>query len=233
MDHALTGVDDVSAGNRGLVNGVSHQLRLRGVNSAGAGLPSAAIPVVSGLLLPPANLTASVVGNTVTLQWSTPAGAATPTGYVLEGGLAPGEVLESVPIPGPAQTFTFTAPTGAFFIRLHATIGGVRSLASNEILIRPGPPQATAFLMVLVVDDSGVCIKNVTVEVVSGQSVGTTMTQSGNCNAWDFAEIEFWGLTPGVEMTLRVSAPGYEPQITTVIPTSGPQFALVLGLTPN
>jgi hypothetical protein len=216
----------------GLVNGVSHQLRLRGVNSAGAGLPSAAIPVVSGLL-PPANLTASVVGNTVTLQWSTPAGAATPTGYVIEGGLAPGEVLESMPIPGPAQTFTFTAPTGAFFIRLHATIGGVRSLASNEILIRAGPAPATAFLMVLVVDPSGICIDGATLQVVGGQSVGTTMTQRGPCDAWGYDnEILLTGLTPGVAMTLRASAPGYEPQTTTVIPTGGPQTAVQFWLSP-
>jgi hypothetical protein len=86
----------------GLVNGVAYQLRLRGVNSAGPGLPSAAIPVVAGLL-PPANLTASILGNTVTLQWTTPAGGAAPTGYVLEGGVAPSEVLESVPIQGPRR----------------------------------------------------------------------------------------------------------------------------------
>jgi hypothetical protein len=216
----------------GLVNGVTYQLRLRGVNSAGPGLPSAAIPVVSGLL-PPANLTALVVGNTVTLQWSTPAGAGTPTGYVLEGGLAPGEVLQSVPIPGPAQSFTFTAPTGVFFVRLHATLGGVRSLASNEILIRPGPAPATAFLMMLVVDPSGVCIDGATVQVVGGQSIGTTMTQIGPCGAWDYGnEILLTGLTPGVEMTLLVSAPGYEPRTTTVIPTLGPQTAVLLWLSP-
>jgi hypothetical protein len=218
----------------GLVNGVSHQLRLRGVNSAGAGLPSAAISVASGSLLPPANLTASVVGNTVTLQWTTPPGASVPTGYVLEGGLFPGEVLESVAIPRSTQTFTFTAPTGVFFIRLHSTMnGGARSLASNEIVIRPGPPQAAAFLFVLVVDDSGVCIKDVTVEVVGGQRVGTTMTQSGNCNAWSDAEIEFWGLTPGVAMTLRVSASGYSSQDFTFTPSAGPQTAHLVGRSPR
>jgi hypothetical protein len=129
----------------GLVNGVAYQLRLRGVNSAGPGLPSAAIPVVAGLL-PPANLTASILGNTVTLQWTTPAGGAAPTGYVLEGGVAPSEVLESVPIQGPAQTFTFTAPTGAFFIRMHSTMGGVRSLSRpTRFRFAWGPRQAQRF----------------------------------------------------------------------------------------
>ncbi len=216
----------------GLVNGVLHQLRLRGVNSAGPGLPSAAIPVVAGLL-PPANLTASIVGNTVTLQWSIPAGAGPPTGYVLEGGLAPGEVLQSMPIQGATQTFTFTAPTGAFFIRLHATMSGIRSLASNEIQIRVGPAPGTAFLLALVVDPSGLCIDGATVQVVGGQRVGTTMTQMGPCGAWDYGnEILLTGLTPGVEMTLLVSAPGYEPRTTTVIPTPGPRTAVLLGLSP-
>jgi hypothetical protein len=210
-----------------------HQLRLRGVNSAGAGLPSAAIPVASGSLLPPANLTASVVGNTVTLQWSTPAGAGAPTSYVLEGGLLPGETLASVSISGPAQSFTFTAPTGAFFIRLHATMGGVRSPASNEILVRAGPAPATAFLVALVVDASGFCIVGATVQVVGGQSVGTTMTQTESCGPWDYgAEIIFSGLTPGVEMVLLVSAPGYSSRVITVTPSTGPQTAVQFWLSP-
>jgi hypothetical protein len=87
--------------------------------------------------------------------------------------------------------------------------------------------------LVLVVDDSGVCLKDVTVEVVSGQRVGTTMTQSGNCDAWGFAEIEFWGLTPGVAMTLRLSAPAYSSQDFTFTPSAGPQTAHLVGLSPG
>jgi hypothetical protein len=96
-----------------------------------------------------------------------------------------------------------------------------------------GPAPGTALLMVMAVDASGICIVGATVEVIGGQRVGTIVTQPGACDAWWFAEIEFAGLTPGVEMTLRASAPGYSSQVVTVIPTSGPQTALVLELSPN
>ena len=42
-------------------------------------------------------------------------------------------------------TFTFTAPTGSFYVRVHALNGAVRSAASNEIRIHvnvPAPPSA-------------------------------------------------------------------------------------------
>jgi hypothetical protein len=95
--------------------------------------------------LPPSNLTASVVGNTVTTAWATPAGGVAPTGFVLEGGVNPGEVLASLPIAGAATTFTVAAPNGVFFIRLHALAGAARSAASNEVRISvnvPMPPAA-------------------------------------------------------------------------------------------
>ena len=53
----------------------------------------------------PANLSASIVGNSVTLHWS-PSGSVVPTGYVLEGGLASAEdegaaaVLITLDTPG-------------------------------------------------------------------------------------------------------------------------------------
>jgi hypothetical protein len=87
--------------------------------------------------------------------------------------------------------------------------------------------------LALVVDPSGICLDGATVQVVGGQRVGTTMTQMGPCGAWDYGnEILLTGLTPGVEMTLLVSAPGYEPRTTTVTPTLGPQTAVLLWLSP-
>jgi hypothetical protein len=102
----------------------------------------AAVPV----LQPPIDLqVASINGNTVTLAWAVPAGSAPPTGFVLEGGITPGEVLASLPTGGPATTFTFAAPNGAFYVRMHALDATTRSGASNEIRIFvnvPMPPGA-------------------------------------------------------------------------------------------
>jgi hypothetical protein len=84
---------------------------------------------------------ASVTGNTVTLAWKKGAGS-TPTGYLLEGGLTPGSVLGSVRTESAATSFTFTAPSGVFFVRLHALLSNLRSAASNEIQLIVNAPLA-------------------------------------------------------------------------------------------
>ncbi len=100
-------------------------------------------------LSPPTSLRVSAsVGNSVTIEWTQP--GATPSGYVLEGGVAPGEVLASLATGSSATTFTFTAPTGAFYIRVHALSGATRTAASNEIRIFvnvPVPPSAPTGLV--------------------------------------------------------------------------------------
>lgn len=112
---------------------------------------AAPAPTVLG---PPTNLmAATITGNTVTLAWTAPANSITPTGYVLEGGVAPGEVLASIATNSTATMFTFVAPTGAFYIRLHSVAGVMKSEASNEIRIFvnvPAPPSAPANLLGLV-----------------------------------------------------------------------------------
>ena len=125
-------------------------------NAATEGNP---IYVVIPRVVPPApeaptGLTvASIIGNSVTLRWSPPLTGSTPTGYVLEGGVSPGEVAASLPTGSAIPNFTVTAPTGAFYVRLHATGLGGRSPASNEIRIfvnTPTPPSAPADLLGLV-----------------------------------------------------------------------------------
>ena len=125
-------------------------------NAATEGNP---IYVVIPRVVPPApeaptGLTvASIIGNSVTLRWSPPLAGSTPTGYVLEGGVSPGEVAASLPTGSAIPNFTVTAPTGAFYVRLHATGLGGRSPASNEIRIfvnTPTPPSAPADLLGLV-----------------------------------------------------------------------------------
>ena len=101
----------------------------------------------------PAALTfTSVVGNRVSLRWNPPTGAVA-TGYVIEGGVAPGQVLGSVPTGGTGTTFSFDAPTGSFYLRVHAVTASGRSGPSNEVLVHvnvPQPPSAPAALLGLV-----------------------------------------------------------------------------------
>jgi hypothetical protein len=104
--------------------------------------------------MPPIGLyAASVAGNVVTLRWTRPTAGLPPTGYVLEGGVTPGQVLASVPTGSTSPIFTFTAPNGAFFVRIHTLSGASRSSASNEIRIFvnvPAAPSAPADLLGLV-----------------------------------------------------------------------------------
>ena len=104
---------------------------------------------------PPTGLIAhSVTGNTVTLRWTPPAVGPSVTGYMLEGGINPGEVLASIPTnTGTAPVFTLMAPTGSFYVRIHALAGAQRSAASNEIRIHvnvPVNPSAPTGLLGLV-----------------------------------------------------------------------------------
>lgn len=97
---------------------------------------------------PPSSLRATVDGNRVTLAWDAPS-TGTVAGYVLEGGATPGSVLASIPTGQNTPGFSFDAPSGAFYIRIHALGAGRRSAASNEIQILvnvPRPPSAPSGL---------------------------------------------------------------------------------------
>ena len=112
-----------------------------------------------------------------------------------------------------------------------------RSVTTVEpsIIASPTPtlspaPSPSAWLWVMVVDHGGACIVDATLEVVRGQGpVGQSFTQQTPCGAWDYdGGVVFKNLTPGVEMTLRAWAPGYVAQEKTLIPSLGPQMAVLL-----
>ena len=93
----------------------------------------------------------------------------------------------------------------------------------------PGTRDPAASRWGMVIDGSGVCIADATVRVVGGQGLGRTAGQQAPCGAWDYGGgFVLAGLTPGVAMTLRVSAPGYAARDTTVVPALGPQTALLI-----
>jgi hypothetical protein len=85
----------------------------------------------------------------------------------------------------------------------------------------PTPPATTRNSLTfsaMVVDESGACIVGATVRVVRGQALGQEIAQSTPCDVWDPGGVYFSELAPGVEMTLRASAPGYTAQEKSVVP---------------
>lgn len=98
----------------------------------------------------------------------------------------------------------------------------------------PVPPARLTFLWGYVIDESGLCIKDATVRVVAGQALGTSMLQETPCDAWAYGNgFMFENLIPGRPMTLRASAPGYADEEITVVPSSGPQQAVLITLSPK
>jgi len=92
--------------------------------------------------------------------------------------------------------------------------------------VRPGG--SLTWLWGMVVDETGVCIVGATASVVHGQGLGQSVEQATPCDAWAYdGGFVFKDLTPGVEMTLRVSAPGFIVQERTVVPSLGPQTAVL------
>lgn len=88
---------------------------------------------------PPTGLAvSSLSGNTVSISWRAPLIGPPATGYVLEGGVRPGEVLATIPINSTSPAFTFQAPPGAFYVRLRTVAGGAVSRPSSEIRLYVG-----------------------------------------------------------------------------------------------
>lgn len=96
-------------------------------------------------LTAPSNLQVqSVAGNTVSLQWTAGSGAV--TGYLLEGGMAPGATMGQLATGSTATTFSFPSPSGVLYLRIKALgANGATSTASNEVQVAvnvPTPPAA-------------------------------------------------------------------------------------------
>lgn len=92
----------------------------------------------------------------------------------------------------------------------------------------PSIPSGPAFLWVMVVASSGICLEGATIEVVSGQRAGEKITQKTPCDAWSYdGGVTFQNLTAGLPMTLRATAPGYSVQEQTIVPASGPQTSVL------
>jgi hypothetical protein len=95
--------------------------------------------VGAGSVLPPTGLSVSALnGTTVTLTWRAPLIGPAPTGYLLEGGVRPGEVLATIPIGGTTPSFTLQVPAGAYYVRLRTVSGAAVSRPSGEVRLYVG-----------------------------------------------------------------------------------------------
>ncbi len=105
------------------------------------------VATVSITVVPPTTVQAptglvvdSVAGNRVTVRFVPPLLGPPPTGYMLKGGVHAGEVLAAFPTGHGAPIFTFMAPTGSFFIRMHSLSNAAESGPSNEVPLHVGVP---------------------------------------------------------------------------------------------
>ncbi len=134
----------------------THTFTYRAANNLGSSnIATVSIQVqASGSVQPPCGLyVSSVVGNAVTLRWNDPGLGPAPTGFVLQGGVSPGQVLASLPTNSPYPIYSFSAPTGSFFVRMLSLDGALTSVASNEVPLHvnvPVPPSPPASLVGLV-----------------------------------------------------------------------------------
>jgi len=95
----------------------------------------------------------SIDGPTVTLQWQAPVAGTPPTAYRLEGGINPGETIAALETGSASPVFTFTAPSGSFYVRMRSLNGAMQSAPSNEVRLvtaAAGPPSAPQNLRALV-----------------------------------------------------------------------------------
>ncbi|HUU35984.1 MAG TPA: hypothetical protein VMW48_18090 [Vicinamibacterales bacterium] len=109
---------------------------------------------LSSVPSPPQNLTATVIRNTLVFTWQAPVSAATEpvTGYRLEAGLTPGGLLGALAL-GDTLTYTLTAPSGVYYLRVRAQTPAGVSAASNEVRVAAGdaePPLAPQALLATV-----------------------------------------------------------------------------------
>lgn len=109
------------------------------------------LTITTFLAQAPTGLVASsIVGNNVTLRWTAPTIGPSPTDYILEGGLFPGQVIASIPTASTSPILSISVPTGLFFVRIRTVAGPSVSPTSNEIQIYvsvPVPPSAPTGLV--------------------------------------------------------------------------------------
>jgi hypothetical protein len=83
----------------------------------------------------PSNLTGTVTGFTVTINWSAPVGGCAPTSYRIQGGPTPGSTASTLNTGNTLTTRTTTSPAGTFYFRVSAVNAFGVSGPSNELTV--------------------------------------------------------------------------------------------------
>ena len=106
--------------------------------------------------------------------------------------------------------------------------------ALPDAVAPPTPPASppvpnAASLRILIIEASGTCLLGATVRVTGGGAPGRTATQDKPCSVWDYGDLGavLKDLTPGVAVTVLVSASGHVPRELTLIPPSAHEVELV------
>ena len=121
----------------------TYYVRVRSGNAEGISAPSNEVVVsVPGGNEPcttpphaPGNLTSSVSGSVVTLNWLAPDGGCAATAYVVQAGSTTGSSDIAVFNVGSASTLSTSAPPGRYFVRVTAVNAFGGSAASNELVV--------------------------------------------------------------------------------------------------
>jgi hypothetical protein len=83
----------------------------------------------------------------------------------------------------------------------------------------------------MIIDPTGACIAGATAQIERGGVLSTAVEQDSACDAWAYGGgFTLQGLTPGVEITLVVSAPGYASREVKVTPVMGQGAAVLIVL---
>jgi hypothetical protein len=170
------------------VPSATYFVRVRAQNADGTSGPSNEAVITVGSPCPtpgaPTGLTASTIGNTVTLTWNAVAEA---LAFIIEAGSAPGLAnLATLDTGNAATSFTATAPDGTYYVRVRARTSCGISAASNEAVLTVGAPPPTGGVagrwIGLVANGDGLNSEGETFDwtldlTQSGNSVTGTLTQ--------------------------------------------------------
>jgi len=103
---------------------------------------SAQLTIVQSPATPgaPSGLTATLIGNRVSLAWIAPASGSAPASYVIEVGSITGAADLAVETTGSTATTFLSGPVGdeSYFLRVKATNSVGTSAASNEVVLIVG-----------------------------------------------------------------------------------------------